>query len=99
MTDDRILIERTANRLRKARQDKGLTQVEVAKKAGISENHYAQIEEMAVEGILTGNKRLIYQAVAYSPLTAAVLSLAEIQQMVDELFAVNEQYLVPQAVS
>lgn len=44
MTDDRILIERTANRLRKARQDKGLTQVEVAKKAGISENHYAQIE-------------------------------------------------------
>lgn len=44
MTDDRILIERTATRLRKARQDKGLTQVEVAKKAGVSENHYAQIE-------------------------------------------------------
>jgi alpha-galactosidase len=62
-------------------------------------NHYSQIEEMAVEGILTGNKRLIYQAVAYSPLTAAVLSLREIQNMVDDLFAVNEQYLVPLAVS
>jgi alpha-galactosidase len=56
----------------------------------------SQIEEMAVEGILTGNRRLIYQAIAYSPLSAAVLSLHEIQQMVDELFAVNEAYLPPQ---
>ena len=56
-------------------------------------NLYSQIEEMAVEGILTGNKRLIYQAVAYSPLTAAVMSLAEAQEMVDELFAVNEAFL------
>lgn len=44
MTDDKASIERTAARLRKARLAKKLTQVEVAKKAGISENHYAQIE-------------------------------------------------------
>jgi transcriptional regulator with XRE-family HTH domain len=44
MTDDKASIERVAARLRKARQAKNLTQVEVAKKAGISENHYAQIE-------------------------------------------------------
>ena len=44
MADDRKLIERTADRLRKARQSKGLTQSDVAKKAGISENHYAQVE-------------------------------------------------------
>jgi len=44
MTDDKASIERTAARLRKARLAKQLTQVEVAKKAGISENHYAQIE-------------------------------------------------------
>lgn len=56
-------------------------------------NIYSQIEEMAVEGILKGDKRLIYQAVAYSPLSAAVCSLAEIQQMCDELFAINEPYL------
>jgi len=58
-------------------------------------NFYSQIEAMAVEGILTGNRRLIYQAVAYSPLSAAVCSLAEIQSMVDDLFAVNEPYLAP----
>ncbi len=56
-------------------------------------NLYSQIEEMAVEAALTGNRRLVYQAVAYSPLEAAVLSLAEIQEMVDELFAANESVL------
>lgn len=44
MSDDKTSIERTAARLRKARLDQQLTQAEVAKKAGISENHYAQIE-------------------------------------------------------
>jgi len=56
-------------------------------------NLYSQIEEMAVEAALTGNRRLVYQAVAYSPLSAAVLSLAEIQKMVDELFEVNKDHL------
>ena len=53
----------------------------------------AQIEEMAVEGCLTGDRRLIYQAIANDPLTASVLSLAEIQTMVDEMFAFNEDHL------
>ncbi len=44
MTDDKASIERTAARLRKARLARGMTQAEVAKKAGISENHYAQVE-------------------------------------------------------
>lgn len=44
MTDDKASIEQTAASLKRARQAKGLTQSEVAKKAGISENHYAQIE-------------------------------------------------------
>lgn len=44
MTDDKASIERTAARLRQARKTKNLTQVEVAQKASISENHYAQIE-------------------------------------------------------
>jgi alpha-galactosidase len=60
-------------------------------------NLSAQIEEMAVEAALTGNRRLVYQAIANDPLTAAVLSLAEIQQMVDELFERNCDYL-PQFV-
>lgn len=44
MTDDKASIKRNASRLRKARLANGLTQADVAKKAGISENHYAQIE-------------------------------------------------------
>ena len=59
-------------------------------------NLYSQIEEMAVEAALTGDRRLVHQAVAYAPLSAAVLSLAEIREMVDELFAVNEDYLPAQ---
>ena len=51
------------------------------------------IEEMAVEAALTGDARLVYQAIAYDPLTAAVLSLAEIKKMVAEMFRKNEGHL------
>ena len=51
------------------------------------------IEEMAVEAALTGNPRLAFQAIAHDPLTAAVLSLAEIKTMVNEMFAQNQAYL------
>ena len=44
MTDDKDLIQDTAKRLRAARRAKKLTQAEVASKAGLSENHYSQIE-------------------------------------------------------
>lgn len=56
-------------------------------------NFSAQIEEMAVEAALTGDRRLVYQAIAHDPLTAAVLSLAEIREMVDKMFAQNAPYL------
>jgi alpha-galactosidase len=56
-------------------------------------NLTAQIEEMAVEGALTGDPHLIFQAIAYDPLTSAVLSLAEIKQMVNQMFAQNKAYL------
>jgi alpha-galactosidase len=75
---------------------KGLTPVyigalppQVAMLTGIT----SQLEEMAVEGALTGDPRLIYQAIAHDPLTAAVLSLAEIKTMVNEMFAQNREYL------
>jgi alpha-galactosidase len=57
-------------------------------------NHVSvMVEEMAVEAALTGNPRLVFQAIAYDPLTAAVLSLAEIRTMVDEMFRQNRDYL------
>ncbi|MBI2938940.1 MAG: alpha-galactosidase [Chloroflexi bacterium] len=53
----------------------------------------AQVEEMAVEAALTGNPRLVYQAICHDPLTAAVLSLGEIKDMVNEMLAQNRDYL------
>jgi alpha-galactosidase len=51
------------------------------------------VEEMAVDAALTGNPRLVFQAIAYDPLTAAVLSLAEIKEMVNEMLQQNRDYL------
>jgi alpha-galactosidase len=56
-------------------------------------NLTANIEEMAVEAAVTGNPRLVFQAVAHDPLSAAVLSLAEIKQMVNEMFTYNHEWL------
>lgn len=56
-------------------------------------NISARCEEMAVEGALTGDPRKIFHAICYDPLTSAVLSLAEIKAMVDEMFKVNEKWL------
>jgi len=53
----------------------------------------AQLEELTIEGALTGDPRMIYQAIAHDPLSAAVLSLTEIKQMVNEMFAKNREYL------
>ncbi len=75
---------------------KGLTPVyvgelppQVAALTGLT----AITEEMAVEGCLSGDPRLIYQAIAHDPLTASVLSLAEIRTMVNEMFAQNKDHL------
>ena len=56
-------------------------------------NLTSSLEEMAVEGALTGNPRLVFQAIAHDPLTAAVLTLAEIKEMVNVMFAKNADYL------
>jgi alpha-galactosidase len=57
-------------------------------------NHVnVMVEEMAVEAALTGDPRLVYYAVVYDPLTAAVLSLAEIEEMVNEMLQQNRDYL------
>lgn len=51
------------------------------------------IEEMAITGSLEGDPTMIYRAICHDPLTASVLSLAEIRQMTDELFARHKDYL------
>jgi alpha-galactosidase len=51
------------------------------------------IEELAIQAALTGDPVAVYRAICHDPLTAAVLSLAEIRQMTNELFAVHKDYL------
>jgi alpha-galactosidase len=51
------------------------------------------VEEMAVEAALTGEPRLVFQAIAHDPLSAAVLSLAEIRDMVNEMLWQNRDWL------
>ncbi|HZJ82606.1 MAG TPA: alpha-galactosidase [Clostridia bacterium] len=60
---------------------------------GVFNNINAGCEELAVEGALTGDKRKIFHAICLDPLTSAVLSLQEIQDMVDEMFEVNKDWL------
>ena len=51
------------------------------------------IEEMAIAAALTGDPTMVFRAICHDPLTAAVLSLAEIRQMTNELFAQHKDYL------
>jgi alpha-galactosidase len=57
-------------------------------------NHQnVMVEEMAVEGCLTGDPRLVFHAILHDPLTAAVCSLSEIKSMVNQMFRCNQPYL------
>ena len=56
-------------------------------------NQSVAIENMAVDASLTGNAEMVYHAIAYDPLTSAVLSLAEIRKMVQEMLNKNKAYL------
>lgn len=56
-------------------------------------NISARCEELAVEGALTGDRRKIFHAICFDPLTSSVLSLEEIKSMVDEMFIANKDWL------
>lgn len=56
-------------------------------------NTTARMENLVVDAAMTHDKRKVYHAVCMDPLTSAVCSLEEIRQMVDELFAANDEFL------
>ncbi len=56
-------------------------------------NQSIAVEEMAVEAAISGDPRLVFHAVAYDPLTAAVCSLDEIRDMVQVMLRKNADYL------
>jgi len=66
---------------------------EMPAQLAILNNISSRIEELTVQGSLEGDRRKIFQAIAFDPLTSSVLGLREIQAMVDEMFAANEAYL------
>ena len=51
------------------------------------------VQELAVEAALTGNRDHVYQAVMLDPLTGALLTLDRIRAMVDDLFAAEAAWL------
>jgi len=56
-------------------------------------NISARCEELAVEGLTESDRRKVFHAILFDPLTSAVLSMGEIKDMVDEMFAANKDYL------
>jgi len=59
----------------------------------ILNNINARCEELAVEGAISGDPRMIFHAICFDPLTSAVLSLAEIKKMVREMLEANRNWL------
>jgi len=51
------------------------------------------VQELAVRAALTGDRTMVYYALALDPLTAAVCTLPQIRQMVDEMFEAEAQWL------
>lgn len=75
---------------------KGLEPIHVGKlpdQLAILTNTSARCEELAVEGAITGDPRKVFHAIAFDPLTSAVLSLEEIKSMVNEMFEANKEWL------
>jgi len=55
----------------------------------ILNNISVRCEELAAEGVISGDPKMIFHAICFDPLASAVLSLAEIEKMVKEMFEIN----------
>jgi alpha-galactosidase len=51
------------------------------------------VHQLAVESILERDRSKVYQALMMDPLTHSVMTIDEIEQMVDELIGRQEQWL------
>lgn len=51
------------------------------------------VQDLAVKGFVEGDREYIYRAAQLDPLTASILSLPEIRQMVDEMFEADKEYI------
>jgi alpha-galactosidase len=53
----------------------------------------ARCEDLAVKAAIEGDWQDVYRSILFDPLTAAVLSMAEIKEMTIEMFKQNKDYL------
>ncbi len=60
--------------------------------AALNRTH-VNVQRLAVEGALTGDRERIHQAIKLDPLTAAELTLDEIHEMTEELMEANAEYI------
>ncbi|QRG86277.1 alpha-galactosidase [Bulleidia sp. zg-1006] len=70
-----------------------IKQVTLPDHLSILVNNSAMIEELAVKAAINGDPNLVYQACLYDPLTAAVCSMTEVKEMVQEMLNQNKEYL------
>ena len=68
-------------------------QVTMPDNLAILVNNSAMIEDMAVKAAEAGDPNMVFQACLFDPLTSAVCSMDEIQQMVQEMLYKNAEYL------
>jgi alpha-galactosidase len=50
------------------------------------------VQELAVRGIMEKDKTKIFQSILLDPITAAMLTIDETRQMVEELFVNNKKF-------
>lgn len=68
-------------------------QITLPENLAVLVNNSALIEDLAVQAAIKGDPNLVFQAVLFDPLTSAVCSMDEIQQMVQEMLDKNAEYL------
>ena len=56
-------------------------------------NTSSRLEELAIDAAIEGDPEKVFHSILFDPLTSSVLSMAEIKDMVDEMFKKNKDYL------
>lgn len=60
--------------------------------AGLSRTNI-NVQELAVEAALTGDREAVYQAIQLDPLTSSLVDLPDIRKMADQLFEIEADWL------
>ena len=88
-------INSTAESIEAVRNDisRAIGEDNLEKLRGYLKRYSIAVEEMAVDACLAGDPTAVFHAVAHDPLCAAVLSLAEIRALVNDMMEKNRPYL------